>query len=151
MKNLIQNIFLLSGILLLASCSKNLEERNLQFAALNPARMDADAGLWKPILLTAANEFAVAAPAAITSPGYIAELNEIKGWQRNLTAAQKASIQFWSAGAVLRWNEILRELVACADETKSEAEIKPTLFISFAFAVSYTNFPPTLRNASAPV
>ncbi len=112
MKNLLQNIFLLMGVLLLASCSKNLDERNLQFAALNPARMDADAGLWKPILLTAANEFAVAAPAAITSPGYIAELNEIKGWQRNLTAAQKASIQYWSAGAVLRWNEILRELVA---------------------------------------
>lgn len=112
MKNLHQNFFLLTGIMLLISCSKNLEERNLQFAALNPSRTDVDAGLWKPILLTAANEFAVAAPAAITSPGYIAELNEIKGWQRNLTAEQKISIQYWSAGAVLRWNEILRELVA---------------------------------------
>ena len=112
MKNLHQNFFLLTGIMLLMSCSKNLEERNLQFAALNPSRTDVDAGLWKPILLTAANEFAVAAPAAITSPGYIAELNEIKGWQRNLTSAQKASIVYWSAGAVLRWNEILRELVA---------------------------------------
>ena len=112
MKNLFQRFFLFIGIVLLASCSKNLDERNRQYAALNPSRTDVDAGLWKPILLTAANEFSVTPPAAITSPGYIAELNEIKGWQRNLTAAQKANIQYWSAGAVLRWNEILRELVA---------------------------------------
>jgi membrane-associated phospholipid phosphatase len=87
-------------------------ERNLLFPALNPAKTDSNAGAWKPILLSAANEFPVPAPAVVTSPAYIAELNEIKAWQRNLTSEQKNIIQYWSAGAVLRWNEILRELVA---------------------------------------
>ena len=32
--------------------------------------------------------------------------------QQNLTGEQKNEIKYWSAGAVLRWNEIMRELVA---------------------------------------
>ncbi len=94
------------------SCNKDLHEENLAYPALEPAKLDTNAGAWKPILLTAPNEFAVAAPVATTSPAYVAELNEIKGFQRNLTDDQKRIIQYWSAGAVLRWNEILRELVA---------------------------------------
>jgi hypothetical protein len=54
----------------------------------------------------------VAAPVAITSPAYVADLNEIKAYQRSLTSDQQAIIKYWSAGAVLRWNEILRQLVA---------------------------------------
>ncbi|WP_204325134.1 hypothetical protein, partial [Stenotrophomonas maltophilia] len=34
------------------------------------------------------------------------------GYQQNITPAQQAIINYWSAGAVLRWNEIMRELVA---------------------------------------
>ncbi|MFW1443075.1 hypothetical protein ACEV7Z_24105, partial [Vibrio parahaemolyticus] len=47
-----------------------------------------------------------------TNPAYLRELNEIKGYQQNITPAQQAIINYWSAGAVLRWNEIMRELVA---------------------------------------
>lgn len=109
-----RNIFLsiVTASLILSSCSKSLNETNLSFPALNPSKTDSNAGAWKPILLTAPTEFPVAAPVATTSPAYIAELNEIKGWQTNLTAEQKAGIRYWSAGAILRWNEILRELVA---------------------------------------
>jgi hypothetical protein len=39
-------------------------------------------------------------------------LNEIKSWQAKLTDEHNRIIRYWSAGAVLRWNEILRELVA---------------------------------------
>lgn len=94
------------------SCSKNTVGRTDNAPALQPAQVDADAGNWKTILLTKPDQFVVAAPAAVTSPGYLGELNEIKGLQRNLTSDEKASITYWSAGAVLRWNEILRELVA---------------------------------------
>ena len=46
------------------------------------------------------------------SPAYAADINEIKAAQSSLTSDQKAIITYWSAGAVLRWNEILRDLVA---------------------------------------
>jgi hypothetical protein len=95
----------------LVSCNKSLDETN-DFAALQPAAADLDAGTWKPVLLATPDEFTVAAPAATNTPAYLAELNEVRSWQQHLTAAQKESITYWSAGAVLRWNEILRELVA---------------------------------------
>ena len=63
-------------------------------------------------IVAAPDEFTVPAPVATNGPGYVAELNEIKAYQRDLSDEQKEIIKFWSAGAVLRWNEILRELVA---------------------------------------
>jgi hypothetical protein len=99
-------------IILFISCSKEIEEVNLSYSAINPTRVDANAGTWRPILLTAANEFAVAAPIATTSPDYVVQLNEIKRLQNSLTSQEKELINYWGAGAVLRWNEIMRELVA---------------------------------------
>jgi PAP2 superfamily len=94
------------------ACSKNIAGKTDELAPLQPAKTDIDAGNWKPILLTAANEFAVAAPAATNTPDYIAQLNEIKTWQADLTTEEKQLVKYWSAGAVLRWNEIMRGLVA---------------------------------------
>lgn len=113
-KNILIRILFFSVIIVVVqiSCNKELTERNEQFAALAPATTDINAGSWKTILLSVPTEFAVAAPVATNTPGYVADLNEIKGYQRNLTNKQKAIIQYWSAGAILRWNEILRELVA---------------------------------------
>lgn len=102
----------LAALVFSISCNKNIHEENLAYPQLDPVKLDTNAGAWKPILLSAPSEIAVAAPIATTSPAYVAELNEIKGWQRNLTADQRRIISYWSAGAVLRWNEILRELVA---------------------------------------
>lgn len=100
------------AILALASCKKEVISRTENIAALNPANIDINAGLWKPILLTGPTEFAVAAPAATNTPGYVAEINEIKSWQQNISNEQKEQIKYWGAGAVLRWNEIIRGLVA---------------------------------------
>ena len=85
MKQFFNTIILLLALLIMQSCNKSIEERNVEFASLDPVKTDANAGLWKPILLTSATEFAVAAPAATTTPAYIADINEIKGWQRRLT------------------------------------------------------------------
>jgi membrane-associated phospholipid phosphatase len=66
-------------------------------------------------VLTGPTQFNVPAPLAVTDPAYVAELAAIKSAQRQLTAQQRASIDYWSAGGVLRWSEIMRELVARAD------------------------------------
>lgn len=79
---------------------------------LEPAALDANAGSWRMMVLTGPDQFSVAAPAAVTSPAYLAELSAIKATQAKLTGAQRQAIAYWSGGGVLRWNQILRELVA---------------------------------------
>lgn len=110
------NIKYITAVLLLlftvASCRKEIKERTSNTEPLNPANVDADAGAWKPILLSSPDEFAVAAPGATSGPAYTAEINEIKSYQQNMSMADKDRIKYWGAGAVLRWNEIMRELVA---------------------------------------
>lgn len=102
----------LIAIAFLGSCKKTVEDRTNNYPVLTPASTDINADTWKPVLLTGFGALNVAAPDATTSPAYIADINEIKGLQANLTDEQKENIKYWSAGAVLRWNEILRTLVA---------------------------------------
>jgi hypothetical protein len=80
-----------------------------------PASADAGAANWRMIVLSGPGDFPVAAPAPATSDAYRAELAAIKAAQGALTDAQRASIEYWSGGGVMRWNEIMRELVAKAD------------------------------------
>lgn len=112
MKKNVSFILLVIFLMLQLSCSKDAPNTTDNAPLLAPAKTDIDAGLWRPVLLTGPTEFPVAAPAAVTTPGYIAELNEIKGYQRDLTASQEASIKYWGAGGVLRWNELMRQLVS---------------------------------------
>jgi len=94
------------------SCNDDIIERNEAFPQLNPTNVDERAGTWKPILLTAPDEFPLDVPIAITLPAYTREINEIKSYQANITDEQKKIISYWSVGGVLRWNEIMRTLVA---------------------------------------
>ena len=112
MKKLFYILSILFSIVLMQACNKSIVERNTEFAPLDPLKTDVNAGDWKPILLTGPTEFPVAAPAVTTAAAYVSDINEIKGWQRNLNQTQRNSIAYWSVGAVLRWNEIMRELVA---------------------------------------
>jgi PAP2 superfamily len=106
------SISLIAIISFLIACKKDIIEKNTTYPAINPIRADANAGTWKPILLTTASEFACAAPIATTSPDYIIQLNEIKSFQNNVSNQEKELVNYWGAGAVLRWNEIMRQLVA---------------------------------------
>ncbi len=112
MKKTLTICLLATTILVQMSCSKNVPNTTDDAPMLAPTKTDIDAGIWKPILLTGPTEFPVAAPAAVSSVGYIAELNEVKGYQRDLTAEQEATIKYWGAGGVLRWNELMRQLVS---------------------------------------
>lgn len=105
-------LFLSMTAVWLSGCKKGVEGRTDNTQALQPANIDANAGTWKPVLLTSPSEFAVATPIATNTPEYIAQLNEIKTWQATVTSDEKKLVSYWSAGAVLRWNEIMRELVA---------------------------------------
>jgi hypothetical protein len=96
----------------LTSCVKNIEGRTDNLRALNPTNTDINAGSWKTILIKRPDTFLVATPLSVTNVNYVAELNEIKGLQKNLTTSQNENINYWAAGGVLRWNETMRELVA---------------------------------------
>jgi len=76
---------------------------------------DADAGSWQMIVLTGPTQFTVPVPGQVTSLDYQSELAAIKNAQARITNSQRKSIDYWSRGGVLRWNEILLELVARAD------------------------------------
>lgn len=116
MKNKIQKIACNSLLVLFLtlnySCSDELTERNEQFPQLNPANTDELAGTWKTFLLTTPDEFSLDAPIAANTPAFTREINEIKSYQASITPEQKKIIKYWSAGGVLRWNEIMRTLVA---------------------------------------
>ncbi|HET9634495.1 MAG TPA: phosphatase PAP2 family protein [Gemmatimonadaceae bacterium] len=79
---------------------------------LDPSSIEATAGTWRMILLTGPTQIAVPAPAATTSAAYLAELDAIRTGQKTLTSEQRSSIAYWSGGGVMRWNQIVRELVA---------------------------------------
>lgn len=112
MKQLFTRYIIAATLLIISACSKDFEESNLKIPALSPTANDANAGSWKPILLANASEIALPAPIAKTAPDYIAQLNEIRGWQKNISEDDRKLVKYWSSGAVLRWNEIMRELVA---------------------------------------
>jgi hypothetical protein len=116
MKNKIQKIAYATLLALFLvctySCNDDITERNEQFHALNPANTDDLAGTWKTFLLTAPDEFTLDAPIATNTPAFTREINEIKSYQANISEDQKRIIKYWSAGGVLRWNEIMRTLVA---------------------------------------
>ncbi len=112
MKYIYSIVLLITMIAFVSSCKKEIQGRTDITGALTPLNIDLNAGTWKPILLTGPTEFSVAAPIATTSPDYIIQINEIKTWQSTITEKERELVNYWSAGAVLRWNEILRELVA---------------------------------------
>jgi membrane-associated phospholipid phosphatase len=76
---------------------------------------DADAGSWQMIVLESPTQFPVAPPLHTTSLSYQSELESIRMAQAQITADQRKAVDYWSQGGVLRWNEILLELVARAD------------------------------------
>ncbi len=127
-------IILLSFTLILmlpVSCNKDIELFE-QLTPLEPTNLDADAETWLSVnndatdvtlakITTAAETstpkvFDPANDAAsvgnINSDAYKAELASIKDLQSKLTNDQKKIIEYWSGGGVLRWNQIIRGLVA---------------------------------------
>lgn len=111
-KNLFCSCLLMVAMAVFTGCNKDIVGRTDNLLPLAPANTDLNAGEWMPILLSAPDEMPVATPIPTNTPEYVAQINEIKSWQAALTEEERRIIKYWSAGAVLRWNEIMRELVA---------------------------------------
>ncbi len=78
-----------------------------------PSNLDVSAGAWKTFILASSADVVVAAPKLVTDAAYLKEVDSLKTVIiPSLTSTQKTAIQYWGAGAVLRWNEIARELAA---------------------------------------
>ncbi len=100
------------GILLLAGCSKSVLETNKQFPLLQATNKDLQGGNWKTVMSFNKADFQPVAPLPSTDPAYQKQLDEVASLQQSMSAADKENLQYWGAGAVLRWNEIIRQLVA---------------------------------------
>jgi hypothetical protein len=99
----IVSLILLIGLI---ACDKSVSETVIEPYA--PAKMEEAAGNWKTFVLTSPTEVVV--PVLNSDAAYKKEVDSLKSIV--LTADQKAAVQYWGAGAVLRWNEIARELSA---------------------------------------
>ncbi len=112
MKTITKKIFtILLFLSLTTACDKSITDKE-DFQAFLPASTDQQGSNWKTIVLTNANEFAVPEPASVQSAEYKSELAQLKTTMSQLTEEQKAAIKYWSGGATLRWNQIMRELVS---------------------------------------
>jgi hypothetical protein len=97
--------------LALLSCDRHVEPTE-SLPPLQASSLDAGAGSWRMLVLDAPDQVAVAAPAAVTSDAYRAELQAVRTAQSRMTDAQRRNVEHWSGGGVLRWNQTMRELVA---------------------------------------
>jgi membrane-associated phospholipid phosphatase len=113
-----QSIKFLVLSVLLFSCENELTLPVKE--AYQPVDVDAKAGTWKTYILKKPDEIIVAKPGALTTKEYIAEIEQVKTLADSVTAKDKEIIKYWSAGAVYRWNEIARQLVA-----KYNVPVKP--------------------------
>ena len=100
-----------AAALVVGGCDKSVGPFEV-LPPLQPASLEPTAGSWRMIVLTGPTQIAIAAPTTVTSAAYVAELDAIKSSQANLTDAQRKAIAYWSGGGVMRWNQIVRELVA---------------------------------------
>ncbi|MDQ3813138.1 MAG: phosphatase PAP2 family protein [Armatimonadota bacterium] len=74
-------------------------------------RAEPTGGQWVSIVLASVGVVPAASPPAAGSPQANQERQELQSLQQSRTAATDAAVNFWNAGAVLRWNEIARDLV----------------------------------------
>lgn len=110
MKRILQFIiFVITSCLFLYSC----EEDIITQMPIEPypfASLDANGGKWKPILLNSVTEITIPAPQTTSSAAYQNELSELKRILDQRTAAQTDAVEYWGSNALVRWNEIARQL-----------------------------------------
>lgn len=112
MKHILPAILLSLGLLaLLPSCEKDYPNY-IAFETYDFAGLDENGGTWKPVLLSSATQIGIPAPAETASAGYQTALADLKAASTNPSAEQKQAIAYWGNNALLRWNEIARELAA---------------------------------------
>lgn len=134
-----------SALLIIAgmvACDKTLERNGTELDPLNPMNLDENAGTWKTYTGTNVNDYStvITTPEIVTSDKYKQELDEVKSEVGKIDDDRREAIRYWSGGGVLRWNQIMRELVAKNNMPPAE---------NSDFSKS-TTFPYPLPNAADP-
>ena len=80
-------------------------------APAGPGR-EPSAGRWRPVVLPSASALRLRPPPAAGSDEERAERSELITLEGKRTPEVERRVQFWNAGASLRWNEVARDLVA---------------------------------------
>ncbi len=94
------------------SCEEDIPEM-AELPVPNSVSLDVDAGDWENVMkMDYLTGISLPAPAAVDSDTYKAELEELVAITEKRTSEQERKVRYWAAGGVLRWNKILRELVA---------------------------------------
>ena len=153
MKNTFTQLVLGICLLSVLSCNKDIVEDNFNYQSLQPVKLDIDAGNWKPFIALNISEFPVPLPDAVNSVSYQNELKELKTLSSNLSSEQKKIIDYWKVGGVLRWNEIMRELVAKHNlppyQKKDGTYPAPSAANPFAYPIFPFSNPPYAARAYA--
>ncbi|MFZ4632850.1 MAG: phosphatase PAP2 family protein [Saprospiraceae bacterium] len=109
------NAYLILAVLfgagLFTACNKDLPTQ-LDIEPYAYTDLDENGGQWKPVLLSSSSQIGIPAPADVSSPEYQAELAAARAAAANLSGEQEAAVQYWGANAIVRWNEIARELTS---------------------------------------
>jgi hypothetical protein len=75
--------------------------------------LDANAGDWDKVMeVDYLSEISLPIPSNVDSDEYKAELEKLVLITEKRTPEQEKRVRYWASGGVLRWNRILRELVA---------------------------------------
>lgn len=104
--------YILIIMITLVSCGKEVIKTNEQYPLLDPTSKDANAGDWKTIQTLNKTDFQPSAPLETQSQAFKDQLNAIVDAQSKMSEEDLDNLNYWGAGSVVRWNEILRELVA---------------------------------------
>ena len=103
-------------ILGMTACDKTIERDGTELSPLAPIKTDVEAANWKTYTTLNVADFTVPTvvptPAAVTSVQYLQEVEEVKSEVAKINDARRDAIRYWNGGGVLRWNQIMRELVA---------------------------------------
>jgi PAP2 superfamily len=110
MKHKYPYYLLLAVALFLAYCSK--VDPFPADEAYTFSSADEKGGSWHLVLLSDVKTIALDAPKQVTSPEYVSEVAAVKQATQAITSEQISAVQYWGTNALVRWNEIARELAA---------------------------------------
>jgi len=100
------------ALTVLFSCSEDITE-TVELQPLVPLSQDDTAGSWKNVMgIDYLSQLEMPAPENTASEAYQAELEHLITIAKGRTSEQEDRITYWSAGGVIRWNQILRDLVS---------------------------------------
>jgi len=98
--------------LIFFSCEEDIPEIP-ELPVITAISLDANAGGWENVMgVDYLAELSLPIPVTIDSDEYLAELEELIATTQARTPKQEQKIRYWAGGGVLRWNRILRELIA---------------------------------------